>query len=157
MRTCISMLLWVCSVLSCPLLYAGQCHCWTLTSLICSVGSVIRAENEYFKWQFALVYSRSHPCWLATASQSIFVILVTPFSHSDKNLKVLICSNCLFPHLFSNFINYELFLTDQKLWPAVHHTSSWLFCEQLAAFETIFGKAYLIIIIIISLEPLLYH
>ena len=46
-RTCISMPPWVCSGLPCPLLYAGQCHRWTFTSPICSVWSVICAENEY--------------------------------------------------------------------------------------------------------------
>ena len=39
-RTCISMPPWVCSILPCRLLYAGQCHRWTFTSPICSVGNV---------------------------------------------------------------------------------------------------------------------
>ena len=36
----------VCSGLPRPLLYAGQCHHWTFTPPICSVGSVICTENE---------------------------------------------------------------------------------------------------------------
>ena len=43
----ISMPTWVCSGLPCPLLYAGQCHRWTFTSPICSVGSLICTENKY--------------------------------------------------------------------------------------------------------------
>ena len=43
----ISMPPWVCSGLPRPLLYAGQCHRWTFTSPICSVGSVNCTESEY--------------------------------------------------------------------------------------------------------------
>ena len=46
-KLCVSMPPWVFSGLPCPLLYTGQCHRWTFTSPICSVGSVICTENEY--------------------------------------------------------------------------------------------------------------
>ena len=100
-RACVSMPPWVCSVLPCPFTL-----CQSAPSLDAHIsdlqGWVCYPWQEQTLWKLVLKPLPSHPRRLGTASRSIFVILVIAFSHSDKNLK-LICSICLFTHLFSAF------------------------------------------------------
>ena len=108
-RTRISMPPCVCSVQSCLLLYTGQCHRWTLISPICSVGSVIRAENQFFdNFPFAISYPSAWNC--------------LPVDLRDPDHSLLIFRRKLKTNLFNLSVQptSNLFYSDELFidWPA---------------------------------------
>ena len=80
--------------------------------------------------------------------KNLSVSYIIAFPINDKTQKHCICLTC---HLFSYFVQMNIYWLISILWSAVRAIFSCQFhvCELLAAFETIFWKVYLIIIIII--------